>query len=285
MEKASTTGPSNEVDRPRFAWPSPVDLFGIPVTPTNYEEAATAILEAAARRVPAVVSCHAAHAIVTIARDPTLREMVAGYDMVTPDGQPVRWALNLLHGTNLRDRVYGPDLMLELCRRAGEQGVSIYLYGGSPEVVERLRANLRARYPRLVIAGYESPPFRSLTDEEDRQVVERINASGAGVVFIGLGCPKQDVFALEHRSRINAVQVCVGAAFDFHAGAKRSAPGWMQRHGLEWVFRLSEEPWRLWKRYLVTNTLFVAMLVRAWLSPRRNRHAETAHSTPSGTKS
>ncbi len=264
-----TTAPSNSAGRQPFDWPATVDLFGIPVTPTNYEEATDAILSASAQGVPGVVSCHAVHAVVTTSRDESLRKMVNRFDMITPDGQPVRWALNLLYGAKLRDRVYGPTLTLALCERAAAEGVAVYLYGGSPEVVEQLQTNLRVKFPQLQIAGFESPPFRQLTPQEDREVVERINQSGAGLVFIGLGCPKQDIFAGEHRDRIQAVQVCVGAAFDFHAGVKKTAPDWMQKRGLEWAFRLWEEPGRLWKRYLATNSLFLWMLLCAWLTPSR----------------
>jgi N-acetylglucosaminyldiphosphoundecaprenol N-acetyl-beta-D-mannosaminyltransferase len=135
--------------------------------------------------------------------------------------------------------------------------VSVYLYGGTEDVLDKLCARLGQLCPALVIAGREAPPFRPLTDDEDRQVVERINDSGAGLVFIGLGCPKQDHFAYEHRPEVRAALVCVGAAFDFHAGIKPMAPRWMQRHGLEWLFRLASEPRRLWRRYLVTNSVFV----------------------------
>jgi exopolysaccharide biosynthesis WecB/TagA/CpsF family protein len=179
--------------------------------------------------------------------------------------------VNLLHRAGLAERVYGPELMLRLCRGAAAAGVSIYLYGGNPEVAEKLRANLTHLCPGLRIAGYEAPPFRPLTPEEDRAVVERINASGAGLVFIGLGCPKQDVFAYEHRDSIRAVQLCVGAAFDFHAGVKPMAPAWMQRRGLEWLYRLIQEPGRLWRRYLVTNSIFLGKLGTAFLSKRRRR--------------
>jgi exopolysaccharide biosynthesis WecB/TagA/CpsF family protein len=235
-----------------------VDLFGVGVSVTTYDEAVAAILAAAAAGERAVVSCHAAHAIVTASGDPALRAQVNRFEMVCPDGQPVRWAVNRLHGARLPDRVYGPQLMLRLCARAAEAGVAVYLYGGSPAVAERLRENLLRLIPGLRIAGCEAPPFRALTPEEDRAVVERINGSGAGLVFIGLGCPKQDQFAYEHRESVRAVQVCVGAAFDFHAGVKRMAPAWMQRHGLEWLFRVSQEPGRLWRRYLLTNSLFLA---------------------------
>jgi exopolysaccharide biosynthesis WecB/TagA/CpsF family protein len=181
--------------------------------------------------------------------------------------------MNYFHDAGLTDRVYGPELMRRLCKAAGEQGVSIYLYGSSPEVIEKLSANLRALFPGLVIAGSESPPFRALTEVEHEEVASRINASGAGLVFIGLGCPKQEAFAYRHRSSIRAVQVCVGAAFDFHAGVKPTAPAWMQKRGLEWVYRLVKEPGRLWKRYLVTNTtycvLFAKHAVLRWV--RRER--------------
>jgi N-acetylglucosaminyldiphosphoundecaprenol N-acetyl-beta-D-mannosaminyltransferase len=253
-----------------LSWPNKVDLFGVGLSVTNYEEATKVILQAARRGVAAVVACQPVHAVITASEDVTLRSQVNSFELVTPDGQPVRWAMNLLHGTRLGDRVYGPELMLRLCRGAAEGGISIYLYGGSPAVDEQLHVNLRRLYPELRIAGHESPPFRALTPAEDRAVIERINASGAGLVFVGLGCPKQDRFAYEHRHAIQAVQLCVGAAFDFHAGAKKMAPAWMQRHGLEWFYRLVQEPGRLWRRYLVTNSIFLAKLAAALTSSAIN---------------
>jgi exopolysaccharide biosynthesis WecB/TagA/CpsF family protein len=189
--------------------------------------------------------------------------MINDIDLDASDGQQVRCELNRLHRAGLKDRVYGPELTLRLCAAAAERGVGIYLYGGTPEVLDKLRGVLSARFPALWIAGWESPPFRALTEAEDAAVVGRINASGAGVVLVGIGCPKQERFAYEHRERIKAVQLCVGAAFDFHAGVKRMAPAWMQAMGLEWLFRLTQEPGRLWKRYLVMNSLFVLLFGRA----------------------
>jgi exopolysaccharide biosynthesis WecB/TagA/CpsF family protein len=249
-------------------WPAKHDLFGVQLSATTCDEAAAVLIEAARRRTPCVASFHAAHAVVTASGDAALREAVNSFEMVTPDGQPVRWALNLLHKTGLPDRVYGPEVMLRLCRLAAAEGVGVYLYGGSPQVVRRLRDNLIGRFPKLRVTA-ESPPFRPLTAEEDEALVRRIEQSGAGIVFIGLGCPKQDRFAHEHRQSIPAVQVCVGAAFDFHAGAKRMAPRWMQRSGLEWLFRLATEPRRLGRRYLVTNSLFLLKLAAAWLRGAR----------------
>ena len=153
-------------------------------------------------------------------RDENFRNALNGFDMVCPDGHPVRWALNSLYKLKLKDRVYGPDLMLMLCRRAAAEKIPIYLYGSTPEVLDGLKENLSKRFPGLMIAGAESPPFRKLTAEEDKAIVERINASGARLVFIGLGCPKQELFAFEHKASIKAVQLCVGAAFDFLAGYK-----------------------------------------------------------------
>ncbi len=239
-------------------WPGKYPVLGVGISATAYEAAVERVALAALERAGGLVTALPVHGVVTAARDPALREAMRSFHLVVPDGQPVRWALTLLHGKRLEDRVYGPELMLRLCRRAAQDGVGIYLYGSTPEVVTALRERLLRQMPRLRVVGWESPPFRPLTAEEDREVVARIEASGAGLLFVGLGCPLQDRFAFEHRRTIRAVQVCVGAAFDFHAGTKRMAPPWMQRRGLEWLFRLSQEPRRLARRYLVTNTLFVA---------------------------
>lgn len=249
-------------DQP-VAWPPKHDVLGVLVSATTYDELVNAMIEAAHRRESAVVSFHAVHAIMEAASDPALLEKVNRFSAIAPDGQPVRWALNQLHRAGLRERVYGPETMARLCDRAAREGVPVYLYGGSPEVIERLQQELPVKFPALRIVGAESPPFRPLTEAEDTAVVERINGSGAGIVFIGLGCPKQDHFAADHADRLRAVQACVGAAFDFHAGSKSMAPHWMQRAGLEWLFRLASEPRRLWRRYLYTNSAFVAGWLRA----------------------
>lgn len=255
----------------KVAWPTKYDLFNVRVTAANYGEIVDVVAQAANEGVPAVVSLHAVHAIVESLRDPGLLAKVNRFDAVLPDGQPVRWALNHLHGVGLRERVYGPELTLRLCARAADEAIPIYLYGSTPDVIERLQQKLLAKFPALQIAGAEAPPFRALAPEEDDAVVRRINDSGARILFVGLGCPKQDHFAADHADRINCVQVCVGAAFDFHAGTKPMAPAWMQRHGLEWIYRLSREPRRLWRRYLQTNSIFLtkwlAALVRRRKSP------------------
>ena len=276
------------ISHPPHFWPRKYDVFGVGISATTYDEATLAILHAAEERVGAVVSAHAVHALITFSATQTLRDMANTFEMITPDGQPVRWALNRLHGTGLTDRVYGPNLTLHLCAAAAERGVAIYLYGGAnDEVLTKLRANLLARFPKLNIAGAYSPPFRPLSDDEADRLVDDINASGAGIVFIGLGCPKQDEFAHAFRNRLCAVLVCVGAAFDFHAGIKGSAPAWMQRRGLEWLYRLIQEPRRLWKRYFVTNSIYVgkllAAMARRWL--RLSKGAHTFELQPIGPDS
>lgn len=252
----------------RTKWPPKLDLFGLQLSATTYDEAVAAIGQAAAAGESAVVACHPVHAVVTFSSTPELRAKANRFEMITPDGQPVRWALNLLHGARLGERVYGPELTLRICRMAAERGLGVYLYGGTPAVLERLSARLCQHAPGLRIVGAEAPPFRPLTPEEDEAVCRRIRASGARLVFIGLGCPKQDLFAAAHRRSIEAVQICVGAAFDFHSGVKRMAPAWMQRAGLEWLFRLIQEPRRLGRRYLVTNTIFLARMAATLLFRR-----------------
>lgn len=245
-------------------WPKKYDLLGVKLSATTYDETVAGIFKAVRQQLPAIVSCHAVHAVVSACSDRKLLQKVNVFQLVAPDGQPVRWALNLLYRTGLGDRVYGPELMLRLCQCAAERKVPIYLYGGLPVVIKALRANLIRKFPGLQVAGAESPPFRPLSEEEADAMVQRINDSGAGMLFVALGCPKQDDFAYEFRHRIQAVQVCVGAAFDLHAGIKTMAPSWMQRRGLEWLFRLCQEPRRLWRRYLVTNIHFLQKLLFQW---------------------
>lgn len=244
-------------------WPRKFDLFGVGVSATTYDEALEAVAAAASAGRPALVAHLPVHGLVSAAVNRGFRGQINAFDIVAPDGQPVRWALRALAGVRLPDRVYGPEFMLRACERAAREGLPVYLYGGSPTVAERLASAVTSRWPALKVAGCESPPFRPLTQEEDREAVRRINESGARLLFVGLGCPKQERFAYAHRDSIRAVQVCVGAAFDFHAGAKKMAPAWMQRNGLEWLHRLTQEPLRLGWRYLWTNALFLAMLAAA----------------------
>jgi N-acetylglucosaminyldiphosphoundecaprenol N-acetyl-beta-D-mannosaminyltransferase len=178
-------------------------------------------------------------------------------DLATPDGMPVVWIGKLMGYKNIR-RVYGPELMQKICEISQNKGYSNYLYGSSPEVLKKLRDRLNKLYPGINFKGVFSPPFRQLTSEEDDKIVGDINNASPDIVWVGLGSPKQDLWMHEHRNKINApVMIGVGAAFDFVAGTKPQAPRWMRKVGLEWFFRLMTEPKRLWRRYLVDNTLFV----------------------------
>lgn len=245
----------------QLRWPQKLNVLGVGVSVTTPEEALDAIIRAAKAGRSGCVAHLAVHSIAIARRDPAFRKMLEDFLLAAPDGHSVRVALNLLYGTRLRRRVSGPDLMPLLVERAGQEGIGVYLFGSRPEVVKTLRENLLARSPRVRIVGCESCPFRPLTQAEDEAITERINRSGAGIVFLGLGCPLQERFAWEHRNRIQAVMVCVGAAFDFLAGTVPRAPGWMQRAGLEWFFRLAKEPRRMWKRYLVAGAVFLSGLL------------------------
>ncbi len=204
------------------------------------------------------------HSVVTASQDAEFGRVVREADMATPDGAPVAWMMRKL-GHAGQQRINGPDLMWKYCEQVQSSDESVFFYGSTEETLEILKAKLLAAFPRLKIAGVISPPFRKLTAEEDDAIVAQINASGAGTVWVSLGCPKQEMWMAAHRGRINAVMVGVGAAFDYHAGTIKRAPKWMQNNGLEWFYRLVSEPRRLWKRYLVTNTLFVIGAARQLL--------------------
>ncbi len=239
------------------AWPDKYDVLGVKVSATDYDELSEMVIQAAREHVAGTVTALAVHGLVTASLNAPFGAKLNSFDAVSPDGQPVRWALKWLHGIRLNDRVYGPFLMLRLCERAANSGMGVYLYGSYPSVVEALKENLLRQFPGIRIVGSEPSAFRPLLPAEDMALVERINSSGASLVFLGLGCPVQEEFAYDHRSKIRAIQICVGAAFDFHAGNKKMAPSWMQAKGLEWLYRLLQEPKRLWRRYLITNSLFL----------------------------
>lgn len=212
------------------------------------------------------------HSAVTAHRDPSFARVLDGADLVLPDGAPIAWTMRR-RGCAGQARISGPDLMAALCERAETTGLPVFLYGATSETLARLVARLRRERPGLRIAGALAPPFRPLSAQEEADIAARINASGACVVFVALGCPKQERWIASQRGRISAVMLGVGAAFDFLAGTLPRAPAWMRRAGLEWLHRLATEPQRLWRRYFVTNSLFIAYcLSEAWgftLRPRR----------------
>jgi N-acetylglucosaminyldiphosphoundecaprenol N-acetyl-beta-D-mannosaminyltransferase len=245
------------------------NVLGVMVDAVDYEAAVHRVVAAAHKRWGMAVSALAVHGVMTGVLDATHRYRLNDFELVVPDGQPVRWALNLLGDTALPERVYGPTLMLEVCERAAEEGLPIYLYGSRLEVLTRLRSNLTSRFPALDIAGAQPSRFRSVSAAEKEEVAEQIRRSGAAITFVGLGCPRQEVWAYEYRESLRMPVIAVGAAFDFHAGMLSQAPEALQRRGLEWAFRLSREPARLWRRYLYLNPLYLGLLALQVLRLKR----------------
>ncbi|WP_300320298.1 WecB/TagA/CpsF family glycosyltransferase [Accumulibacter sp.] len=240
-------------------------VLGVPIDVVLWEQALQRVRHWGLRHESRYVCICNVHSLVTAGQDAVFRNVVAGADMATPDGAPVAWMLRRL-GFSEQQRINGPDLMWKYCEQAAGRDESIFLYGSTEETLATLRQRLHAAFPALQVAGSISPPFRVLSAEEDAADVATINASGAGTVWVSLGCPKQERWMAAHRGRINAVMIGVGAAFDYHAGTIKRAPPWMQRCGLEWLHRLFSEPGRLWKRYLITNTVFVFLALRQLLS-------------------
>lgn len=255
-------------------------VLGVQVDAVDYDAAVDRIITAARARQPLAVTALAVHGVMTGVDDPVQRQRLNGLDLVVPDGQPVRWALNWLHDAGLTDRVYGPTLMLRTCEAAAAQGLPIYLYGSTEATVNRLAEQLQERFPDLQIAGSQPSLFRRTTAAEADAVAASIRDSGARLVFVGLGCPRQETWAYEYRDALSMPVIAVGAAFDFHAGELPQAPPVMQRFGLEWLFRLVQEPKRLWRRYLLLNPRFVAGLVRQRFGSTVVQDEETARPAP-----
>ena len=235
-------------------------MIGVGVDAVDYESAVTKVIRAAGEQAPMAVSALAVHGVMTAVLDAEHRYRLNSFELVLPDGQPVRWAMNLLHGVGLADRVYGPAFMWKTCEAAATAGLRVYLYGSRQVVIDQLCARLRESIPGLQIAGAEPSTFRRLSSNEKRALVERVRSSGAALTFVGLGCPRQEVWAFEYREALGMPVIAVGAAFDFHAGTLPQAPRILQRSGLEWFFRLIHEPRRLWRRYLYLNPRYVALV-------------------------
>ena len=236
------------------------NLLGILVDAVDYEAAVNRILDAARAHRGAAVSALAVHGVMTGVLDPTHRYRLNRFDLIVPDGQPVRWALNLIHSAGLEDRVYGPELTLRVCQRAAEEQAPVFFYGSTQPVLERVQSNLLKRFPKLKIAGMEPSKFRRLAQQEAFELSLRIRRSGATIVFAGLGCPRQETWAYEFRDLLGMPILAVGAAFPFIAGELRQAPPKLQRLGMEWFFRVCMEPKRLWRRYALLNPAYVALV-------------------------
>src|SRR3954447_23347895 len=236
------------------------NVLGVLVDATDYESATARIIAAAQERRHFAVTALAVHGVMTGVLDRAHNARLNSFDLVTPDGQPVRMALNLLHHAQLADRVYGPALTLRVLEGAAAEGLPVYLYGSTQPTLDRLVPALEEMFPALKIAGVEASKFRPAQPGEDTEIAERIKSSGARLVLVGLGCPRQEVFAYALRPLLPMPLLAVGAAFDYHAGALRRPPAWMQKRGLEWLWRLGLEPGRLWKRYLLLNPAYLARL-------------------------
>ncbi|GLY07281.1 MULTISPECIES: WecB/TagA/CpsF family glycosyltransferase [Actinoplanes] len=236
------------------------NVLGVLVDATDYATATAQIIEAAREQRPFAVTALAVHGVMTGVQDPAHNARLNSFDLVTPDGQPVRWALNLLHGAGLTDRVYGPQLTLQVVEQAAAEGLPVYLYGSTQPVLDKLVPALIAMFPALKIAGVEASKFRSSQPGEPEQIAERIKDSGARIVLVGLGCPRQEIFTYAMRPHLDMPLLAVGAAFDYHAGLLKNPPAWMQRFALEWLWRLGLEPKRLWKRYVLLNPAYLSRL-------------------------
>lgn len=243
-------------------------LFGIPMVIAGPEEAVTDVLKEKEKLAGQYISFANAHTTVMAHEDREFHEVQKGAFYVMPDGRPLSKLLRM-RGYQQADQIAGPDFMERMMEATEHGEVSHYFYGGSEETIRALEKKLRERYPELSIAGMESPPFRPLTEAEELEMTERINDSGADFIWIGLGAPKQECFMAAHRGIFKGVMFGVGAAFDFHAKTVKRAPVWMQKCYLEWLYRLLQEPRRLWKRYVVTNTKFLLMILTYRLRNRK----------------
>lgn len=246
-------------------------ILGTRVHTPDWDEGVCTVLDWARHAEHRQVCFANVHMLVTAQRNDGLSAALADTDLVCPDGMPVAWVIRNRVRPE-QQRVNGPDFMWRLCGEAATAGIGIYLYGSTKSTLNALRVRLREAFPSLRVCGTYAPPFRSLSRDEETEVVRDIRESGAGIVFIGLGCPKQEIWAHTMKSQLPAVLLAVGAAFDYHAGTLRRAPPWMRKSGLEWLFRILTEPRRLWRRYLVTNTLFAIGLMReGWRSRSRSQ--------------
>lgn len=235
------------------------NLLGIGIDAVDYEAATERFLSAASKSVRYNTTALAVHGVMTGVQDVVHQYRLNQFEMIVPDGMPVRWGLNLMYGVKLPDRVYGPNLMLKICEGAAQRGLPIFLFGTDQKTLDLLQVRLKEKFPKLQIAGAEPSKFRKLTDTESDELVLRIRESGAKLTFAGLGCPRQEIWAFEMGEQLQMPVFAVGAAFPFHAGTLPQAPKWMQNKGLEWLYRLLSEPKRLWRRYVLLNPAFVLL--------------------------
>lgn len=245
------------------------NLLGVNIDAVDYDAVVKKIVDSAHQKNPLGVSALAVHGVMTGYMDDQHRHRLNQLELIVPDGQPVRWALNLLHGTGLKERVYGPNLMLETCRAAESEQIPIFLFGSTAALLDQLSDNLLKMFPDLKIAGEMPSRFRTVSNSEKQEIIQTIHQSGAGITMVGIGCPRQEVWTYEFKEHLKMPVLAVGAAFNFHAGQLAQAPPFMQRNGLEWLFRLAREPHRLWRRYLLLNPYYLTLLCLQWTGIRK----------------
>lgn len=252
-----------------------IPILNSNVDSTDYTDGCDRIQVLAETQTSSYIIAANVHVVMTGVWQSEYQKIINEAALVTPDGMPLVWAMRQL-GSDSQSRVYGPDLMLAWCERAAEKDLPIYLYGGTEVMLEKLTEQLSQKFPAMKIAGTHSPPFRLLTPEEEQQDCDRINASGASVVFVALGCPKQEQWMARQQGRISAVMIGVGAAFSFHSGEVKQSPRWMMQLGLEWLYRFCVEPRRLWRRYLINNPMFILLVSQQLLKQKFQRQQKQA---------
>ncbi len=246
-----------------------ISIFGVCYSICDYSSATELIVDKAVSHSSFGVTALAVHGLIEAVNDKAFLSKVNEINLIVPDGQPVRWAMNAFHKAGLADRVYGPQLTLSVLQEANQLKLNVYLYGSKRQTLDKLISFIENSYPAVNICGVHEDRFREASALEDQADIQKINNSDAHIVLVGRGCPRQEKWVADHLGKINAAMMAVGAAFDFHAGTVKQAPLWMQRNGLEWLFRLSTEPGRLWKRYLITNTQFILLFIKESL--KRNK--------------
>ncbi len=239
-------------------------LLGMKVSTGSFQEFVENIASLKETQGSGYTCCANVHMVIESYKDPDFRRVVNQADFATPDGSPLRHCIKLLYGLE-QPRVSGPDLMPALLELAEKQGKRVYFLGDTEDVLRELTGKVRQNHPGIEIAGYFSPPFRDLNESEKRDIIDMVNATSPDLLFVALGCPKQEKWMAAHKGKIFASMIGVGYAFRTYAGLAERAPEWMQSLSLEWLFRLFQNPKRLWKRYLVTNSLFVWLIFKSWI--------------------
>jgi N-acetylglucosaminyldiphosphoundecaprenol N-acetyl-beta-D-mannosaminyltransferase len=246
-----------------------VNILGVPIAAVNMDQAANRIEDWIEAGLQTYITVTGVHGVMESQNDPEVRRIHTNAGMCVPDGMPTVWVGRMLGYKNMK-RVYGPDFMIELMRRSVAKGYTHFLYGGKEGVPELLKYRLEQRFQGLRILGTISPPFRQMTEDEEKELVDSVNRLSPVIFWVGLSTPKQERWMAEHFGRLNArVMIGVGAAFDFHAGLLRQAPTWIQKIGMEWFFRVCMEPRRLVKRYLKNNPRFIYMILKQIISPHK----------------